>query len=39
VLWEEEEDDYWDDLPLDWAMDRDFEEEAIAIRDAMEDEF
>jgi hypothetical protein len=39
VVWEEEEDDYWDGLPLDWAMDRDFGEEAMAIRDAMEEEF
>jgi hypothetical protein len=36
VVWEEEEDDYWDGLPLDWAMDEDFGEEAMAIRDAME---
>jgi len=26
-------------LPLDWAMDGDFGEEAMAIRDAMEEEF
>jgi hypothetical protein len=39
VVWEEEEDDYWDGLPLDWAMNGDFGEEAIAIRDAMEEEF
>jgi hypothetical protein len=39
VGWEEEEDDYWDGLPLDWAMDGDFGEEAMAIRDAMEEEF
>jgi hypothetical protein len=39
VVWEEEEDDYWDCLPLDWAMDEDFGEEAMAIRDAMEEEF
>jgi len=38
VVWEEE-DDYWDGLPLDWAMDGDFGEEALAIRDAMEEEF
>jgi hypothetical protein len=31
VVWEEEEDDYWDGLPLDWAMDGDFGEEAMAI--------
>jgi hypothetical protein len=28
-----------DGLPLDWAMDGDFGEEALAIRDAMEEEF
>jgi hypothetical protein len=39
VVWEEEEDHYWDGLPLDWAIDWDFWEEAMAIRDAMEDEF
>jgi hypothetical protein len=39
VVWEEEEDGYWDGLPLDWAMDGDFGEEAMAIRDAMEEEF
>jgi hypothetical protein len=39
VVWEEDEDDYWDGLPLDWAMDGDFGEEALAIRDAMEEEF
>jgi hypothetical protein len=41
----EKEDDFWDGLPLDWALDgdfaldRDFGEEAMAIRDAMEEEF
>jgi hypothetical protein len=30
VVWEEEEDDYWDGLSLDWAMDGDFGEEAMA---------
>jgi hypothetical protein len=39
VVWEEDEDDYWDGLPLVWAMDGDFGEEALAIRDAMEEEF
>jgi len=39
VVWEEEEDDYWDGLPLDWVMDRDFGDEAMAIRDAMEEKF
>jgi hypothetical protein len=24
VVWEEDEDDYWDGLPLDWAMDGEF---------------
>lgn len=38
MVWEEE-DDYWDGLPLDWAMDGDFGEEAMAIQDAMEEEF
>jgi hypothetical protein len=39
VVWEEEEDDYWDGLPLDWAMDGDFGEEAMTIWDAIEEEF
>jgi hypothetical protein len=38
VVWEEE-DDYWDGLPLDWALDGDFGEEAMAIRDDMELEY
>jgi len=44
VVWEEE-DDFGDGLPLDWvldgdfALDMDFGEEAMAIRDAMEEEF
>jgi hypothetical protein len=38
VVWEEE-DDYWDGLPLDWVMDGVFGEEVIAIRDAVEEEF
>jgi len=38
VVWEDIN-DFWDDLPLDWAMDGDFEEETLAIRDAMEEEF
>lgn len=33
------EDDYWDGLPLDWALEGDFGEEALAIRDAMEEDF
>jgi hypothetical protein len=39
VVWEEEEDDNWDGLPLDWALEGAFGEEALAIRDAMEEEF
>jgi hypothetical protein len=39
VVWEEEKDDYWDGLPLDWVLDGDYGEEAMAIRDAMEEEF
>lgn len=39
VVWEEEEDDYWDRLPLDWVMDGNFGEEAMTIRDAIEEEF
>jgi len=44
VVWKEE-DEFWDELPLDWALDEDFAlagdfgEEAMAIRDAMEEEF
>jgi len=38
VVWEEE-DDYWDGLPLDWALEGAFGEEALAIRDAMEEDF
>jgi hypothetical protein len=38
VVWEEE-DDYWEGLPLDWALERAFGEEALAIRDAMEEDF
>ena len=39
VVWEEEEEDYWDGLPLDWALEGAFGEEALAIRDAMEEDF
>jgi hypothetical protein len=39
VVWEEEEDDFWDGSPLDWALEGAFGEEALAIRDAMEEEF
>jgi len=39
VDWEEEEDDYWDGLPLDWTLEWAFGEEALAIRDAMEKDF
>jgi len=38
VAWEED-DVFWDGLPLDWALDGAFEEEALAIRDVMEEEF
>jgi len=38
VVWEEE-DDYWEGLPLDWALEWAFGEEALAIRDAMEKDF
>jgi hypothetical protein len=38
VVWEEE-DDYWDGLPLDWALEGDLGEGALAIRDAMEEDF
>jgi hypothetical protein len=38
VVWEEE-DDYWEGLPLDWALEGAFGEEALAIRDAMEEDF
>jgi hypothetical protein len=36
VVWKEE-DEFWDELPLDWALAGDFGEEAMAIRDAMEE--
>jgi hypothetical protein len=32
VVWEKEEDDYWDGSPLDWALEGAFGEEALAIR-------
>jgi hypothetical protein len=38
IVWEEE-DDYWEGLPLDWAWEGSFGEEALAIRDAMEEDF
>jgi hypothetical protein len=38
MVWEEE-DDYWDGLPLDWASNGAFGEEAMAIWDAMEEDF
>jgi hypothetical protein len=38
VAWEEDN-EFWDGLPLDWALDGAFEEEALAIRDVMEEEF
>jgi hypothetical protein len=39
VVWEKEEDDYWDGSPLDWALEGAFGEEALAIREAMEEDF
>jgi hypothetical protein len=38
VVWEEDV-DFWDFLPLDWASEGAFGEEASTIRDAMEEEF
>jgi hypothetical protein len=38
VVWEEDV-DFWDVLPLDWALEGAFGEETLAIRDAMEEEF
>jgi hypothetical protein len=38
VVWEEN-DEFWDGFPLDWALDGAFEEEALAIWDVMEEEF
>jgi len=38
VVWEDDV-DFWDVLPLDWASEGAFGEEALAIRDAMEEEF
>jgi hypothetical protein len=38
VVWEEE-DDYWEGLPLDWALEGAFGEEVLAIKDAMEEDF
>jgi hypothetical protein len=39
-LWFGREDvDFWDVLPLDWASEGAFGEEALAIWDAMEEEF
>jgi hypothetical protein len=35
VVWEEDV-DFWDELPLDWAVDDDFGEEALAIDSAPE---
>jgi hypothetical protein len=36
VVWEEE-DDYWEGVPLDWALEGAFGEEVLAIKDAMEE--
>jgi hypothetical protein len=38
LVWEEDV-DFWDGLPLDWALDDAFGEEALAIRHAIEKEF
>lgn len=38
VIWEEE-DNYWGGLPLDWALEEAFGEGALAIKDAMEEDF
>jgi hypothetical protein len=38
VVWEEEN-NHWDGLPLDWALDGAFGEEAMAIWDAMKKDF
>jgi hypothetical protein len=38
VVWEEDV-DLWDVSPLDWALEGAFEDETLAIRDAMEEEF
>jgi hypothetical protein len=38
VVWEEDV-DIWDVSPLDWALEDAFGDEALAIRDAMEEEF
>jgi hypothetical protein len=38
VVWEDDV-DFWDVLPLDWASEGAFGEEVLAIRDAMEEEF
>jgi len=39
IVWEEEEDDYWEGLPLDWVLEGAFGEAALAIKDAMEEDF
>jgi hypothetical protein len=38
VVWKKD-DDFWDGMPLDWAMDGVHGEESLAILDAMEEEF
>jgi len=38
VVWDED-DDLWDGMPLDWAVDGVHGEEFLAIQDAMEEEF
>jgi hypothetical protein len=38
VVWEEDN-DFWNVLPSDWVSEGAFGEEALAIQDAMEEEF
>jgi hypothetical protein len=38
VVWEQD-DEFWDGMPLDWAMDGVHGEESLAFLDVMEEEF
>jgi hypothetical protein len=38
VVWEQD-DEFWDRMPLDWAMDGDHGEQSLAILDAIEEKF
>jgi hypothetical protein len=38
VVWEQD-DEFWDGMPLDWAKDGDHGEESLAILDVIEEEF